>query len=66
MHPKIIESVQHRAACWIHIRYDPNTHQWTKSIDVCVEELKLSTLILHFHQYTDFLYLLSSSHIDCH
>lgn len=49
----LIESVQRRAARWIqNSRYDSDTHKWTKSSDVCVQELKLPTLTLRRSYYS--------------
>ena len=47
----VLESVQRRAARWINSRYDPTTYQWTKSSEVCLEELKWPTLEHHRHYY---------------
>ena len=42
----ILESVQCRAARWIKSKYDNNLYKWTKSSDVCLEELCWPTLEL--------------------
>jgi len=35
-----LESVQRRAARWINTKYNPDTHKWTKSSDICFKELR--------------------------
>jgi len=35
-----LESVQRRAAHWINNKYNPDTHKWTKSSDICLKELR--------------------------
>jgi len=37
---QLIESVQRRAARWICSTWNPQLHQWSKSSDDCVSELK--------------------------
>jgi len=41
---QLIESVQRRAACWICSTWNPQLHQWSKSSDDCVSELKWPSL----------------------
>ena len=48
----VLESVQRRAARWINSRYDPTTYWWTKSSEMCLEELKWRTLEHHRHYDT--------------
>ena len=40
----IFESVQRRAARWIFSTWNPQLHQWSKSSDDCVSELKWPSL----------------------
>ena len=37
---KLIESVQRRAAHWICSTWNPQSHQWSKSLDDCISELQ--------------------------
>ena len=41
---KLIESVQCRAARWICSTWNPQSHQWSKSLDDCISELQWPSL----------------------
>ena len=41
---KLIESVQRRAARWICSTWNPQSHQWSKSLDDCISELHWPSL----------------------
>jgi len=58
----MFESVQHRAERWIESKCNPSTYQWTKSSDVCLEELKWPTLEYCRYYYAAILMLYSILH----
>jgi len=46
---QLIESVQRRAARWICSIWNPQLHQWSKSLNDCVSELKWPSLQSRWH-----------------